>query len=272
MVGGMPEPVRASTLSDVSPAGPPDDGTADPYLEQVLARHAAGAARLGAVVDALRGCRLLIPLMQVSADQLASEGRPHEGDTDPCGSAGQAVAVVTMTDREGRPLALAFSSVENLQSWRPDARPLPRSARDVAAAALASGAGSLLIDAGGPATALLRGAWLARVAAGEGWPQPWADPYVARAVACEVTGLLGVTDLAELPLRVRLLAPDRAHVDDGPDDPELPDLVVVLEDQVGGPQLAAAAAPALADRLATSDLMSAVFVGNLAVTSGEESK
>ncbi|MFT4264774.1 MAG: SseB family protein, partial [Nocardioides sp.] len=76
---------------------------------------------------------------------------------------------------------LAFTSLATLHAWRPDARPVPVSARDAARAALQDGADAIVIDLAGPTAypvegddllALASGWRLARVGEGSAWIRP----------------------------------------------------------------------------------------------------
>ena len=55
-----------------------------------------------------------------------------------------------MRGPDGRLALLAFTGLEQMQRWDPDARPVPVPARTAALAALQDGAEALLIDLAGP--------------------------------------------------------------------------------------------------------------------------
>ena len=60
------------------------------------------------------------------------------------------MAAVLMRGADGRLALLAFTGLEAMQRWDPDARPVPVPARTAALAALQDGAEALLIDLAGP--------------------------------------------------------------------------------------------------------------------------
>lgn len=130
-----------------------DDGTCPPLLAQALR---AGVPL--AVAAAVAQERLLVPVVR------APEGALGADDADPCGT-GEAMASVTFEAADGRRALLAFTSLEALRAWDPDARPLPQSGREIAASALAGGLDALLVDFASPHRVALQGADL-RVAAG----------------------------------------------------------------------------------------------------------
>ncbi|MFT4263181.1 MAG: SseB family protein, partial [Nocardioides sp.] len=121
-----------------SPAFPDDDGAADEALVAAL------ASRDGyAVMAALTGARLLVPVVAVLGELAIDEhGRAHDKTAD--------MATVLVTGADGRTALLAFTSLATLHAWRPDARPVPVSARDAARAALQDGADAIVIDLAGP--------------------------------------------------------------------------------------------------------------------------
>jgi hypothetical protein len=60
------------------------------------------------------------------------------------------MAAVLMRGDEDRLALLAFTGLDALHRWDPDARPVPVPARTAALAALQDGAEALLIDVAGP--------------------------------------------------------------------------------------------------------------------------
>ena len=60
------------------------------------------------------------------------------------------MATVLMRGADGRLALLAFTGLDSLQRWDPDARPVPVPARTAALAAMQDGAEALLIDLAGP--------------------------------------------------------------------------------------------------------------------------
>ena len=77
------------------------------------------------------------------------------------------MATVMMTGADGRQALLAFSALETLQRWRPDARPVPVWAREAASAALGEGATALLLDLAGPVRVVVETDDLRHLAAGD---------------------------------------------------------------------------------------------------------
>lgn len=147
------------------PAFPDDDGRADPALAAALERH-AGQPGAAAVLSALSRSRLLVPVVAV---------RPDDGDKEADMSA------VLMQGRDGRRALLAFSSLDNLIRWDPDARPVPVTTADAARAAVSEDAAALLLDVAGPVAFVVSGDDLAELAAGRllvraGESYAWAAP------------------------------------------------------------------------------------------------
>jgi hypothetical protein len=218
-------------------------------LAALLADWAAGRAHLGQVVAALAASRVLVPLLEVDADQLEGD------DADPCAGQDRAVAAVSMMTDEGA-IGLAFTGLVPLCAWRADARPMPVEASRVAQALIADGGVALLVDPAGPVTVGIRGVALQRLATGERWPDPWQDPAVRGAVVAELGPALAAGDLA-----VRLVAPDREQGASG-----APGLVVEVRfaEGLAGDQIQARAS-GVAERLGACDALREVFDGTLAV-------
>ena len=105
----------------------------------------------GCVLDLLcAGARLLVPIVAVAEGEVA-DSAPH-------------MASVTLVQPDGRRGLLAFTCLETLRAWEPDARPVAAAAPDVAAAALAEGADGVLVDIAGPVRFALDGDALRLVA------------------------------------------------------------------------------------------------------------
>jgi hypothetical protein len=151
-----------------------DDGSAQPRLAAALAAFAAGLGSEHAAVQALAGTRLLVPIVAAAADQRTSE-----------------MSMPSLVGRDGRRAFPAFTSVDSLARWRPDARPVPADAGDVWRAAVADGC-AVVVDIAGPVPLAIDGARLAALARGEPVPPPDQDPDVLAAVQAAAAGLPGV--------------------------------------------------------------------------------
>jgi hypothetical protein len=121
----------------------PDVGDADPDVVAALAGYADGTGGRASVLAAVTKSRLLVPVVAVldeagtSADGVRTDKSSH-------------MATVSTTGRDGRRGLLAFTCLESLHRWNPDARPVPASAPAVAAAALDQGAHAVVVDLAGP--------------------------------------------------------------------------------------------------------------------------
>jgi SseB protein N-terminal domain len=124
--------------------GAPDDtGAPDAALASALAAYADDPAREPDVLAALSGARLLVPVVaQLGDAETGAGGLVRDKSSD--------MAAVLMRGADGRTALLAFTSLETMHRWDPDARPVPVSARVAAQAALQDGAAALLVDVAGP--------------------------------------------------------------------------------------------------------------------------
>jgi hypothetical protein len=180
-----------------------DDGAADPRIAAVLAAYGAGQDSERAVLAALAGARLLVPLVERPADfaeanetagtseKAGTSGTCAAGDThgDGCDhQAAREMAFPTLIGRDGRPALLAFTSLAALVSWRPDARPVPTPAEHLWRTAVADSC-AIVIDVAGPVPIAVDGARLAALAAGQPPPAPQDDPDIRADVAAVLSGL-----------------------------------------------------------------------------------
>jgi SseB protein N-terminal domain len=127
-----------------------DDGSADPALRAALDAYAADPGRVLDVFAALRTSRLLVPVVAVLGDvEVDGAGLAHDKTSD--------MATALLTGRDGRRGLLAFTSLETLAAWRPDARPVPVTASTAARSAVQEGAAALVVDVAGPTTYAVEG-------------------------------------------------------------------------------------------------------------------
>lgn len=136
-----------------------DDGTADPTLRSALALLVAEPSTYGDALLALQDARLLVPVVAVLGEvEVDEHGLAHDKTSD--------MAAVLMTGADGRRALLAFTGSDSLATWDAGARPVPVPTRLAAQSAVQDGAAALVVDIAGPATAVVEGDDLARLAAG----------------------------------------------------------------------------------------------------------
>ena len=167
-----------------------DNGAADPRIAAVLAAYGAGQESEQAVLTALAGSRLLVPLVERPAEAAqVTETCATDAHDDGCDhqAAGE-LAFPTLIGRDGRPALLAFTSLAALMSWRPDARPVPTPAGQVWGTAIGDSC-AVVIDVAGPVPIAVDGARLAALAAGDPAPAPQDDPDLQAVVAAALASL-----------------------------------------------------------------------------------
>ena len=176
---------------------PADRGDADPGAAAALRAFATGQGSEHAALSALASARLLIPVVAVLAEPVASaEHQAMDGQVSAPGlHPGSALrrakvsemALPTLVGQDGRTAVLAFTGLPALLAWRPDARPVPVPAGQLWRAA-AGTADAVVVDVAGPVPLAVDGARLAALAAGRPAPPPPEDPDVLAAVAAAVAG------------------------------------------------------------------------------------
>jgi hypothetical protein len=191
----------ATTASAIGrPQG--DDGHADPNVTSALAAWAQSAASEREALAPLSSARLLVPVVAMLAETTVPPG----GDAPPstpreAGAEKESeMAIPTLVGNDGRVAIIAFTGIEALRRWRPDARPVPTPAARVWHAAVTEGQ-AVVIDVAGPVPFVVEGARLAALASGEAPPPPHEDPDVLRVVQAVVAAEPGVTGAALGPGR-----------------------------------------------------------------------
>ena len=162
--------VDGAGRSLASPAFPGDAGEADPEVRRLVADAAAGSLTTLEVARLLRGARLLATVVAVldEADEAGADKDSH-------------MAVVSMVNATGEKGLLAFTGIDSLALWNPQARPVPAHGRDLARAALDDGAAAVVVDVAGPGMCVLSGQALAVLA--DQLDLPHVDAVVSAALA-----------------------------------------------------------------------------------------
>ncbi len=216
------------SLHAAEPQYPGDDGAADPAVRATLAAYAAGRGSEHAALTALAGSRLLVPVVAVITEEANGDSEAiRDSGADAAGVPGPGtglrrektteMAMPTLIGQDGRAAVLAFTSLDALTRWRPDARPVAVPAARAWQAG-AEEASAVVIDVAGPVPVTVQGARLAALAAGRPVPLPHQDPDVLAALHAA---------LGDEPLIVQasLTTPDqRAGWEYGPRPEDLPDL------------------------------------------------
>ncbi|MBT0995858.1 SseB family protein [Cellulomonas sp. DKR-3] len=159
-----------------------DDGSVDPAVASALAALGAGTGDLTGVVAALAGTRVLVPVLAELevADTVVHDGHEHTVDKE--ASAG----IVALRAPDGRTALPVFTSMASMTAWRHDARPVPSDMARAALSAVQEGWEVVVVDPGGPVTALLPRTAVWALAQQQEWHPAVrsgaVDPAVARAV------------------------------------------------------------------------------------------
>jgi hypothetical protein len=227
-----------------------DDGAAPPLLLEALRRFRNGDGGRAEVVDAVRGTRLLVPLLA----SLAEAGTGRGGRlTDKSAE----LALVTVGTPDGRTALPAFTSVTAMQAWNPRARPVPAASERVALAARAEGNDVVILDPTSPTEFALRRPALDALAQEHPWQAPEDDPELAAEFArCSAVSEVLEVRLASGDPEARLLFPE-VQVDltliGGLDRGRLDSLLAELTARWAASALIAARVDSLAVRLRAAE-------------------
>lgn len=184
-----------------------DDGSADPVLSAALAAWAEDRTAVGPVLEALKGARLLVPVVAVLGEVEEDEnGLRREKTSD------MAVPTLKAGDRTALP---AFTSTASLARWDPQARPVAVPLHQALRAAAHEKADTVVLDMAGPVAFELTGPALLALAEGRTTTDPLADPAVVEAVRAAVAAEPAVLRAHLVPGRADgtlalVLAPDAA--------------------------------------------------------------
>lgn len=166
-----------------------DDGSADPALLSALLAFRAGEGGAGAVVDAYREARLLIPLVAEKGDHGIGA---HGLEVDKT----QELSIVTVAAPDGRKVLPVFTSVTALQTWDATARPVPADGRRTALAAASEDTDLIVIDPASETEFVIRRPAVWAIAQGEPWEPAHTSPTIFTGLQESISGELAVLDLA----------------------------------------------------------------------------
>lgn len=151
-----------------------DDGSAPEQLVRAIQQFQERQAGEAAVVDALRECRLLIPLVAELGEEGIGEGGLRVDKS-------QELSIVTVAGPDGRTVLPAFSSVAAMNAWNPMARPVPAPASRVALAAAAEQTDLVVLDPTSAMEFVLRRPALRAIGLSEPWTPCYLDEDVLAA-------------------------------------------------------------------------------------------
>jgi hypothetical protein len=209
---GQPWAGRHFDASAFDSAAASDDGQADPDLLVALHDFRSGDAGPDAVVDALRSARLLIPLVAHLGDSEMHEG--HLVDKT------QELSIVTVTGPDGRTVLPAFSSVDTMRAWNPQARPIPADGARVALAAASEQTDLVVLDPTTESEFVVRRPAVWAIAQAQPWRPSYEDPDVDAAFRESLGRELAVqsVELAAGDPQARMAGPElvvRLHITAG---------------------------------------------------------
>ncbi len=155
-----------------------DRGEADPAFLDLLRGRRAGSADDTAVMAAVAGARLLVPVTAVASEVTEGEHGLVDASVD--------MAVLTLVAPTGERAQPAFTSLAALADWNAEARPVPVTAARAAQAAVADGCDVIVLDPGTDREVELRPSMVWALAQQRPWLPAHADPFVAAAVRTAV--------------------------------------------------------------------------------------
>lgn len=157
-----------------------DNGLVDPQLEAALAALVAGTGSEQQVHAALAEARIYIAVVaQLAEGGLGEHGFTEDKEAD--------MALVTLTAPDGRKALPVFSSVDNLQAWHAEARPVAVYAPRAALSAVSEDAQMLVLDPGAEFTFVLRRPGMWALAQQRAWIPSYLNEDLAAVVSEQAT-------------------------------------------------------------------------------------
>lgn len=173
-----------------------DDGSADPALLDALLRFRAGTGSQAEVVDAFRDARVLVPLVAEKGGTLRDDEQQGVGPTGLTVDKTQELSIVTVAAPDGRRVQPAFSSVDTMRRWDPDARPIPVEAVRVALSAAEEQTDLVVLDPASETEFVLRRPAVWAVAQSQPWEPSFLSPEVFTALRESIAHELAVIDVS----------------------------------------------------------------------------
>lgn len=169
-----------------------DDGTAPAAWLAAVRRFRLGEIRISDVIAELHRTRLLIPLVaHLEQGETTSGGLTADKAAE--------LATVTVATPDGQRALPVFSSVQAMQAWNPDARPVPAEAPRVALAAAGEHTPRVVVDPGTESEFVVRWPALEALATGETWRPAIEDPRVLDAFLRPAAELPSIKSLVLVP-------------------------------------------------------------------------
>ncbi|EMQ97480.1 SseB family protein [Paeniglutamicibacter gangotriensis] len=157
-----------------------DNGLIDPALERALEDLKAGNGSEPLVHTALAHARVYIAVVaQLAEGGLGEHGFTEDKEAD--------MALVTLTAPDGRTALPVFSSVENLQRWHGEARPVAVYAPRAALSAVSEEAQMLVLDPGTDFTFVLRRPGMWALAQQHDWVPSYLNDELAAVVEAQLS-------------------------------------------------------------------------------------
>jgi len=119
---------------------PNDDGLANPDLMAALVAYSQDSSAendMHVLAAIIQSPRLLIPVV-AQVDTVNADGTEKDSS----------IMSVTFESSDGRIGLPVFTGIESLAQWDPEARPIPRSAKDIAISCLTESFDAMLLDMG----------------------------------------------------------------------------------------------------------------------------
>jgi len=152
-----------------------DDGSAPEEFVRAISGFRSGDLGQASVVDALRGTRLLVPLLaQLGESEIGANGLKVDKSAE--------LSIVTVKAPDDQDALVVFSSVTAMQRWNPTARPVPTDAIRVCLAAASQLSTRVVIDPGSDSEFVIRRPAIARIAQSLDWQPAELNPAVKAVV------------------------------------------------------------------------------------------
>ena len=159
-----------------------DSGAELPEITEAIESFIANKSELSELLASFEGTRVLIPLVAKAEEtKMGHHGQLVDTSSD--------MHIVALNGPDGLPSLPIFSSVENLQTWNPESRPVPVQFEKALLAAAAEGQTRVVVNPGSENWFAIKRPAIEALAQSKHWQPPETNPEVKQLVSAAIQEL-----------------------------------------------------------------------------------
>ena len=159
-----------------------DSGAELPEISEAIESFFANKSALRELLASFAGTRVLIPLVAKAEEtKMGHHGQLVDTSSD--------MHIVALNGPDGLPSLPIFSSVENLQNWNPESRPVPVQFEKALLAATSEGQTRVVVNPGSENWFAIKRPAIEALAQSKKWQPPETNPEVKQLVSAAIQEL-----------------------------------------------------------------------------------